>query len=92
MLKPVCDDNMKGLGSPEDVQEKPHEALQVLLKSSVSGARCSMVRSGTMRRSCEYYIYILLLHVMASRFFSVDVCMESAVRRCPGREHRYRRT
>ena len=26
MLKPVCDDNMKGLGSPEDVQEKPHEA------------------------------------------------------------------
>ena len=35
MLKPVCDDNMKGLGSPEDVQEKPHEALQVFLKSSV---------------------------------------------------------
>ena len=35
MLKPVCDDNMKGLGSPEDVQEKPHEALQVFLKSFV---------------------------------------------------------
>ena len=23
MLKPVCDGNMKGLGSPEDVQKKP---------------------------------------------------------------------